>query len=226
MYQGDYIPSAPISDEVKERNQNLPGMGGVYNYVNLHVYHYGANNPIKYVDPDGEIIIPIIIATAATATAVVAFVVTNMPSKDEHYNRNQYNQMTDATGNNISSLEQAKSVGYNRLGIEKGEKNANNMAKYHRQGTGSPDPDKNQKFVLPNETGIGSSELIFNERGELVTDSINKGTYNFADAEKNPIMHGIKDILPYIIYGNDEVDKNTTTWFQRATGTYKGPIPE
>jgi hypothetical protein len=54
MYQGDYIPSAPVNDEARKRNGNLPGMGGVFNYVNLHVYHYGGNNPIKYVDPDGE----------------------------------------------------------------------------------------------------------------------------------------------------------------------------
>jgi hypothetical protein len=26
----------------------------VFNYVNLHVYHYAGNNPVKYVDPDGE----------------------------------------------------------------------------------------------------------------------------------------------------------------------------
>jgi hypothetical protein len=29
-------------------------MGGVYNYVNLHVYHYAGNNPVKYTDPDGN----------------------------------------------------------------------------------------------------------------------------------------------------------------------------
>ena len=30
------------------------GEGGVYNTVNLNVYHYAGNNPVKYVDPDGR----------------------------------------------------------------------------------------------------------------------------------------------------------------------------
>jgi hypothetical protein len=28
-------------------------MGGIFNLVNLHVYHYAGNNPVKYVDPTG-----------------------------------------------------------------------------------------------------------------------------------------------------------------------------
>jgi RHS repeat-associated protein len=55
---GDYVPGAPINDEARKRNQNLPGMGGVFNLVNLHVYHYAGNNPVKYVDPDGRKIFP------------------------------------------------------------------------------------------------------------------------------------------------------------------------
>jgi RHS repeat-associated protein len=55
---GDYIPGAPMDDEARKRNQSLPGMGGVFNLVNLHLYHYAGNNPVKYVDPDGEIVRP------------------------------------------------------------------------------------------------------------------------------------------------------------------------
>jgi len=47
---GDYVP------QIENSNNELPGMGGVYNTVNLHTYHYGANNPVKYTDPDGEAI--------------------------------------------------------------------------------------------------------------------------------------------------------------------------
>ena len=48
------IYSDPTDDEAKKHNENLPGMGGVFNVVNLHVYHYAGNNPVKYTDPDGR----------------------------------------------------------------------------------------------------------------------------------------------------------------------------
>ena len=50
----NYIPKAPIDDEAKKHNENLPGMGGVYNIVNMHLYHYAGNSPVKYTDPDGK----------------------------------------------------------------------------------------------------------------------------------------------------------------------------
>jgi hypothetical protein len=46
-----------VNDEARERNGNLPGKGGVFNTVNLHLYHYAGNNPVKYTDPDGRDII-------------------------------------------------------------------------------------------------------------------------------------------------------------------------
>ena len=51
----DYIPMAPTDDEARKHNQQLPGMGGVFNVVNFQLYHYAGNNPVKYTDPDGKI---------------------------------------------------------------------------------------------------------------------------------------------------------------------------
>ncbi len=54
---GDYIPKAPINEEAKKHNQNLPGMEGVFNHINGDLYAYAGNNPVKYTDPDGRDII-------------------------------------------------------------------------------------------------------------------------------------------------------------------------
>ena len=54
-------------------------MGGIYNTVNLHLYHYAGNNPVKYEDPDGEFAVQLGTGgtlaggTAATGEAGICF---------------------------------------------------------------------------------------------------------------------------------------------------------
>jgi RHS repeat-associated protein len=50
-----YLPETPTNAAARDRNSNLLGMGGVYNLFDLAVYDYSSNNPVKYVDPNGEI---------------------------------------------------------------------------------------------------------------------------------------------------------------------------
>jgi len=46
---GKYLPNVN-----KDSDNNLPGSGGVYRSLNLNLYHYGLNNPVRYMDPTGQ----------------------------------------------------------------------------------------------------------------------------------------------------------------------------
>jgi RHS repeat-associated protein len=74
-----WISADPILDrylpETTSLPHDLPGFGGIYNPINMSFYDYGAQNPVKFVDPDGNVIIvPIIIgAVKVTGWAITAY---------------------------------------------------------------------------------------------------------------------------------------------------------
>jgi hypothetical protein len=94
-------------------------------------------------------------------------------------------------------------------------------ADFHRQGTRSdgPDPSGNVKFVSPD----GSSEVIFDSSGGIVSDPVNMGTYNFS-SPSDFIGHTIDDVLPYMLLGNTFDDP--TSFIDRTLifGGYQGDV--
>jgi len=59
----------------------------------------------------------------------------------------------------------------------------------------------------------GKYEAIYDSNGNIVKDPRDIGTYNYFNPDKNKVLHGIFDVVPWIICGNSNDD--TTTIFQR-----------
>lgn len=55
----------------------------------------------------------------------------------------------------------------------------------------------------------GRLEAIFDKYGKLVTDPSDYGTFNFADPNHDPLGHFMKDVLPWLAYGNSPEDSTT-----------------
>ncbi len=92
---GEYIPS-PGTEPSK-----LVGMGGVYNTINLHAYHYGGNNPIKYVDPDGS--------------DIISFIKGWLEHRQNHSTNNAIDRYNYETGANIPHKIIPSNLLYNAL---------------------------------------------------------------------------------------------------------------
>ena len=124
-----------------------------------------------------------------------------MPSKEEHFRRNRFMPAEFLP----SSPQEAEAWGWD-----------GNVACDCHQFT-SPDRS-NVKYVSPD----GKSEVIFSSDGRIVTASEDYGTYNFANPLKDPIGHFYQDVVPWIIWGNDETDSTNVSQRLEAFVVYGG----
>ena len=195
---GEYIPS--VGNGNSKDVEKLPGMGGIFNTVNLQLYHYAGNNPVKYTDPDGKTILDYKI----TECAAIAIGFANggilgaikgyfNAKKLENYNGPQRDAANLAfIGENVTNPTDDKN--YVRL--------PDSEAAFHQLNDGS----EVSKYVAanPDELNGGKAEIVWNDsKNELVTDPKARGTYNYGN---NKFTHAIKDVIPWLLLGTGKDD--------------------
>ena len=55
----------------------------------------------------------------------------------------------------------------------------------------------------------GHKEAVYDSAKNIVTDPVNKGSYNYSNPIKDPYGHFFKDIFPWLILGNTRDDPTT-----------------
>jgi RHS repeat-associated protein len=179
----EYVPSAPVDEEAKKRNGNLPGQGGVFNYVNLHVYHYAGNNPVKYTDPDGRI------------------------TRQQNFERNKY-QNGYAPSNRLR-MQRLVGVGLFR---ECGNTGTHNLTKEQDNPKGRSESvtrknGSNIDYRGTKGTIFEGMQFVYSKLDDqIVLDSVNKGTFDFKSPYKDILSHRSFDVIPWIEWGNGPAD--------------------
>ncbi|MDR1797989.1 MAG: hypothetical protein LBR44_11265 [Clostridiales Family XIII bacterium] len=72
---------------------------------------------------------------------------------------------------------------------------------FHNQSKGGIEGGGNEKYSsMVDDTS--SIEGVYDRDGNLVTDPLNKGTYNYVDPNVSVLGHAKYDVIPYILWGN------------------------
>jgi hypothetical protein len=119
-----------------------------------------------------------------------------------HYNRNKRNV------NLPKNEREAKRQGWRKLSDK-----ASSMHQYHTEGG-----VRNSKWISPD----GHREVVYTGKGKkqhITRDPRDIGTYNYYDPFKHPVGHAVRDVLPYMIAGNNKYD--STTKLSRTTGSVR-----
>jgi len=179
---GEYLPVAPVNDDARKRNQNLPGQGGVFNYVNLHAYHYAGNNPVKYTDPDGKI------------------------TQEQHLERNKYqNGYAPPNKEKMDKMVEmglfvnyGNTITHNNIVLEAPSLTTESLP--------IPFIGTNTDYRGAVGTIFEGMQFIYDSQGNLVVDSLNKGTFDYISPLKDKQGHARVDLIPWSKWGNGSND--------------------
>jgi RHS repeat-associated protein len=185
-----------------------------------NVFAYCFNNPVNLQDETGNWPrwITKAVAVVATAVAVVAVATGNIAVAAVAVKVAAVATVTYVAQSLHYDKRKAKNTSLPKTPQEADDlnwKNSNPKSDVNPNGGGPAanchqytSPDKsNVKFVSPD----GHREVIYNSEGNIVLDSRDIGTYNFCPSDElwysnASIGHFIHDILPWILFGNDDDD--------------------
>ena len=165
-----------------------------------NLFAYCMNNPVNMSDSAGnwptwnDIItfgkkaVDVIVQTVVSVASPVVTII----GKALHYSRNVLNN-TSYTENEL---------------IEKGyTKEPASSDKFHQNN--QLNGERNRKYVIGDWL---SSEVVYYSDGTLNTTSEDMGTFNVYSGDNpalNIIVHGLFDVVPYMIWGNSSEDSTT-----------------
>jgi hypothetical protein len=158
LISGAYIGGDP---------SKLPGMGGVFNQINLNAYQYAGLNPVKYVDPDGQVIG---IAIGLGITAVAVLLTTQETgdgtlAQDPSYGESELEVYGNIVANEVVGLGAAKAIGYvgkalaKKLVAKFAKDGAKQGAKFVKTDVVNRAINKFKKKLPRNATGISERTI-------------------------------------------------------------------
>ena len=198
------------------------------------MFAYCGNNPVIHIDPSGYYMVHVYVedpiylpicttaqkaeepstSSSRTRQAIAIFggligviLATNVPTKEEHYSRNKYQDdvMNQSPWDIIDSDEWEEQPYYANI--------------YHRHTCGNQgiNAKDNKKYISKD----GRKEVIINftspDNPVFVTDPYNIGTYNYGTTRPT---HFLRDMLPYYMWGNSETDAGLDFAFNRMIGAW------